>query len=165
VSFLNKLVFLSLLISSSYSYAQSVNKTAVAELEQVIADFSDAIIKKDEAKFTNLFYSKTIPWLGVNTKIPKGDTPSKDGLLYATHLGFIGWIASSTDQMEEKFWDIDIKTDGEIASIYFKYSFHINDYKANWGDEAWDLIKTADGWKIVSVLFSATYNPEPPKEK
>ena len=66
-----------------------------------------------------------------------------------------------TDVMEEKFWDIDIKTDGEIASIYFKYSFHIGDYKYNWGDEAWDLVKTADGWKIVSVIYSTTENPEP----
>ena len=131
------------------------------ELTNLVDEFMAAIKEKDERKFTNLFYSNSVPWLGINPKKRKGDVPSNDGIIYATHLGFIGWIASSQEKIEEKYWDLDIKSDGDIASIYFKYSLHIEDYKMNWGDEAWDLIRTTDGWKIVSVIYSATYNPEP----
>ncbi|MFT5163351.1 MAG: hypothetical protein ACI9FJ_001946, partial [Alteromonadaceae bacterium] len=37
-------------------------------------------------------------------------------------------------------------------------------YKNNWGEEAWQLVKTDDGWKINSVVFSITENQEPRKE-
>ena len=151
----------SLLFLCTSVVASPKSDMVTKQLEQVIKDFGDAIKENDEQKFTNLFYSKNRPWLGVNAKKRKGKLPSQEGLVYASHLGFISWIATSNEQMEEKFWDIDIKTDGEIASIYFKYSFHIGDYKYNWGDEAWDLVKTADGWKIVSVIYSTTENPEP----
>lgn len=156
-------VFLILFLACFHSFlsASERPKNSHEQIVKVVDDFMSAIKNKDEQTFTNLFYSNSVPWLGVDAKKRKGSLPSNDGIIYATHLGFIGWIASSKENIEEKYWDLDIKSDGEIASVYFKYSLHIGEYKMNWGDEAWDLIKTIDGWKIVSVIYSATYNPNP----
>lgn len=142
-------------------YADERREDHHKQLVKVVDDFMTAIIEKDEQAFTTLFYSNSTPWLGVNPQKRKGELPSNDGIIYATHLGFIGWIASSKEKIEEKYWDLDVKSDGDIASVYFKYSLHIGEYKMNWGDEGWNLIRTPEGWKIVSVIYSATYNPEP----
>ncbi|MCG7565349.1 hypothetical protein MHM95_03480 [Pseudoalteromonas sp. CnMc7-15] len=160
-----RLLILLLVCFHSFLYASESPKHSHKQIVKVVDDFMLAIKNKDEQSFTDLFYSNNVPWLGVNPEKRKGNLPSNDGIIYATHLGFIGWIASSEENIEEKYWDLTIKSDGEIASVYFKYSFHIGDYKMNWGDETWDLIKTIDGWKIVSVIYSATYNPNPRSDK
>jgi hypothetical protein len=44
--------------------------------------------------------------------------------------------------------------------VIFDYEFFEGDFKSNWGKEAWLLAKTEKGWKISSVAFSVTLNPE-----
>ena len=55
-----------------------------------------------------------------------------------------------------------IETDGEVAQVWFDYSFMVGSYRANWGKEAWHLVRTDAGWKIASVVWSMETNPEPP---
>jgi hypothetical protein len=135
------------------------------DLMQVVEDFRLALINKDEKSFIDLFYTKTAPWIGIVNAQDKGDLPSNNGEQLGNHLSFIGWIARTPAKIEEKFWDINIQTDGIVASIYFKYSFHNDDYKSNWGSEAWQLVKTKGSWKITALVYSITENPEPAKAK
>lgn len=138
----------------------------VKSVQDVVEAFRTAVIEKDEPAFVELFYQKGIPWIGVQGAKRKGMLPSNSGVYSGSYGGFIGWIVSTEEQLEEKFWDVNIHTDGDIATVHFKYSFHEGDYKSNWGDESWQLIKTAEGWKIVSVTYSIEKNPEPkPKKK
>lgn len=135
------------------------------EVAQVIEAFRTAIIDKDEQKFVDLFYEKGIPWIGVEGAKRSGMLPSQSGIYTSSYRGFISWVVSTEKKAEEKFQDVHIITDGEIASVHFKYSFYEDDYKRNWGDEAWQLVNTADGWKIVSVIYSIEKNPEPQPKK
>ncbi len=151
---------------SSLSFSDEVKEdTSHKEVMQVVEDFRTSIIEKDEAKFVKLFYDKSIPWLGIYSEKRTGKLPSQYGVDHGSYVGFIAWIVAVPDKVEEKFWDIEVATDGEIASVHFKYSFHVSDYKENWGDEAWHLVRTGDGWKINSVIYSVTRNPVPRKEK
>ena len=140
-----------------------------ASIEKVVETFRVSIIKKDKDSFMKLFYSDTIPWIGVTTdksmamvkaknpkarikKIFDADNPKK----------FIEGIVKEKEQDEEKFENVRIDTDGDVAQVWFDYSFNFDGYKANWGKEAWHLVRTEAGWKISSVIWSMEFNPEPP---
>jgi hypothetical protein len=137
--FSGSLISLIMFVSTHSFSADKVN-IPHKEIMEVVESFRVAIIEKDEAKFVNQFYDKSIPWLGVAAEKRKGILPSESGIDHGGHMGFITWVVSSNERMEEKFWDVNIETNGDIASVYFKYSFHIGDYKSNWGDESWHLI-------------------------
>ncbi len=135
------------------------------EIMQIIEDFRISIIEKDEERFLDLFYNGPVPWLGVWSDSSLDDWPDPNDVppkvFSDTHEHFIEGIANSTRDMEETFSDIEIKSDGDIASVYFKYSFLNNGYKTNWGDEEWQLVRTSSGWKINSVIYSVILNTEP----
>ena len=69
-------------------------------------------------------------------------------------LSLIDNVVATPEPREETFSDIRIDTDGEIASVTFDYTFLANGKKTNWGREAWQLIRTEDGWKIFSVIYT-----------
>ncbi|MFS1525422.1 hypothetical protein ACL7TT_15135 [Microbulbifer sp. 2304DJ12-6] len=150
---------------SSVAVANADEKKTRQEISDLIKAFRFSIIEKDEEKFHDLFYDKSIPWISVVADKRTGSLPSQSGVRPGSYVQFISWIVSAEEKVEEKFWDIEILTDSEIASVHFKYSFHVGDYKSNWGDEAWHLLKTGNGWKISSVVYSVTSNPEPMPKK
>jgi hypothetical protein len=59
-----------------------------------------------------------------------------------------------TTRNDEKFDNVRIDTDGEVAQVWFDYVFKRGDYAANWGKEAWQLVRTDAGGKIVSIIWS-----------
>ena len=68
-------------------------------------------------------------------------------------------------RVEETFDNVRIDSDGDVAQVWFDYSFNEAGYKANWGKESWHMVRTGDGWKINSVIWSMEFNPVPPKRE
>lgn len=143
-------------------------ETPVQQVEAVIEAFRTAIIDKDKARFTRLFLPGNVAWQDVTgdanlqrirEKRPEASKVRVDPK--DNYLSFIEGIVSDKDRSEEKFRNVKIDTDGDIASVYFDYSFHSNDRETNHGKEAWHLVRTDDGWKIVSVIWSMNWNPPP----
>ncbi len=151
-----QIIFILLITFSNLTFGTNDNSDT-KKLNHILNEFLTAISNKDEKEFLDLFYDHSVVFVGVNPDKRTGNLPSNNGLMYSTHVGFIGWIVASPKKVEEKVWDVKIETDGNIASIYFSYSFHMDDKKINWGDEQWSLIKVGEHWKIVSVLFTAKY--------
>ena len=143
-----------------------------ATIRQVVETFRVSLIKKDPVTFMKLFYSESIPWIGVTTdnslareKAEKTDPKQPDpAKLYASGnpRKFIEGISKSKNAIEETFENIRIDTDGDVAQVWFDYSFNEGGYKANWGKESWHMVRAADGWKISSVIWSMEFNPAPP---
>ena len=147
--------------------------SARAQVEGVVEAFRTAIIEKDKEKFMQLFLRENTTWITSVTersrdltmarhpgkpRPPKTDVPG-------TPRTFIDFIAADNARDEETFDNIRIDTDGEVAQVWFDYVFKRNDYAANWGKEAWQLVRTDAGWKIVSVIWSTEFNPVPPPPK
>ena len=131
----------------------------IKKIEQVVEAFRTAIIEKDQAKFLKLFVAREVPWIGVLgsevvARMQKDDVPPLPVQLTASHVKFIEGIVKSKGKEEEKFSNVEIDTDGAIASVVFNYSFHIGEIKTNWGREAWQLVKVEGDWKINSVIYS-----------
>ena len=66
---------------------------------------------------------------------------------------FIRAVAGSKDgpAWNERFWDPEVRIDGNIAQLWGKYDFHLGDKFSHCGIDAFQLAKTTAGWKIVQV--------------
>ena len=143
-----------------------------ARIEQVVETFRVSLIKKDTATFMKLFYSETIPWIGVttdksltreNANKPDPKMPDHKKLYAGSNpRKFIENIAKNPSRIEETFENVRIDSDGDVAQVWFDYSFNDNGYKQNWGKESWHMVRTDAGWKISSVIWSMEFNPVPP---
>jgi hypothetical protein len=142
------------------------------KIQAVVETFRTSLINKDPVTFMTLFLKPDIPWIGVMTdqtlarqnaagpdtntrkvaKLFTGDNPND----------FIKWISENKSPIEETFDNVRIDTDGDVAQVWFDYTFKDAGYKQNWGKEAWHLVRTEKGWKISSVIWSSELNPTPP---
>ncbi len=149
--------------------AMAASSGSVAEIHGVIESFRQSIIKKDKALFVSLLAKPDIPWIGVvdGDYISRRTKDFPDYTIVRAPLGgspikFMEYIAGDPSPLEEKFQDIKIDTDGNIATVQFDYSFHADGVKTNWGKEAWQLVNTGSGWKINSVVWSVVMDPKLP---
>jgi hypothetical protein len=169
----NLFLFLALVFITQNSFSQKKENENSVQIKNVISTFMQCLVKKDSVKFYNLFYDKPekVVWCGVfkektQQECLKKDSSKKDNFSGDYKTFYRSISDSGTD--EEKFYNIDIKEDGAIATVIFDYSFWENNIKINWGKESWGLMKIDGEWKITSVIFSyetEKYNPEPKKRK
>ena len=159
-----------LLLFSTFTVQAAPSQSDRAQLEQVVETFRLSLINKDKASFMKLLFSETIPWIGVVKDRSMTMIEDEGGKVNkitpgASPVKFIDSIVSDKVAVEEKFDNVRIDSDGDIAQVYFDYSFNRGDYRSNWGQEAWQLVRTTQGWKINSVIWSMEFNPEKPPKK
>ena len=157
------ILFIASYATHSHAVSKSTINTATKEIRVVVETFRTSIIEKDKAKFLTLFYDDKTPWVGVyesgtikRMREGSGEAVKASRILASNHKQFIEAITKSQAKLEEKFWNINIITDGSIGSVVFDYNFQSNKVIANWGKEAWQLVNTDDGWKINSVIYTIT---------
>ena len=78
---------------------------------------------------------------------------------------FIEGIAKDKEALAETFGNVRIDSDGEVAQVWFDYSFMAGGKRQNWGKESWQMVRTDAGWKIAAVVWSMTFEPDPPEKK
>ena len=134
-----------------------------SEIRAVADAFRQAIIDKDGAAFTSLFLDpSTATWVSVESDARlaaarASDRSAGDKVLVGpdhTPLSFILGIVQSTGRHDETMENLRISTDGEIASVHFEFAYLYDGQAITTGEEAWLLVRTADGWRIVSVVWS-----------
>lgn len=159
-----------LFLVSQLAFSQQNNSNNNNEIKKVLSTFMECLVKKDTIKFYNLFHSDSVTWVGVTQQKSYADELKKDSSakdnFSATYKEF--YRSFYKNEIEEKFYNVQIVEDGYIATVAFDYSFWYKKKKLNWGKESWGLIKTNGEWKITSVIFSTedeTINPEPESKK
>ena len=161
-----------LVITAQFSFAQeNIKLDNKAKLQEVLNSFMRCIGTKDSVKFYSLFHSDPIVWVGVYKDKTQQKRLEKDAsaLNYKTsdYKTWFRSISTGTPK-EEKFYNINMVEDGNIASITFDYSFWADNKKGNWGKESWGLVNINGEWKITSVIFSMENEkifPEPERNK
>jgi alkyl sulfatase BDS1-like metallo-beta-lactamase superfamily hydrolase len=80
--------------------------------------------------------------------------PAHIGRLRAGGYAEFGrFIGSSKGAVEEKFYNVKITQDGNVAWVMFDYEFLVDGKAQNYGVETWQMMKIADDkWKIASVM-------------
>lgn len=170
-----KSIFLTVIIFlSGFNFIHSQNKTDdqqhTVELRKVLDTFMYSLKAKDSTSLYKLFYDGPVTWVGVYKDKTQQKRIEKDpkSLDHKT-ADYKSWFRSTTkgSTKEEKFSNVNIDTDGSIASITFDFSFWAGGKKGLWGKESWGLVKIKNEWKITSVIFSMeqeSISPEPQRE-
>lgn len=165
------LALLLCLLSSAVCARDTVparEEQAKQQIQTVIESFRTAIIDRDKNRFMQLFLHEQPMWQRVMSdeglkrirqKNPEASKVRVDP--ESTYRSFIEGIVASHRSSEETFENVRIETDGDIASVWFDYSFKADGRKTNYGKEAWHLVNTGAGWKIVSVVWSVIPVPAP----
>jgi hypothetical protein len=61
----------------------------------------------------------------------------------------------------ERIWKPEVRVHGSIATVWAPYDFWTDGKFSHCGVDAFDLIKTADGWKIAGGAFTMEAKCEP----
>ena len=134
------------------------NADDLTKIRSVLEEFRQDIIHKDGSAITKLVLNPNVLFHHINDQ-EEVDSARKsnaqfDGIGPSQLDGFVKFLATSKDKLEEKFHNIEIRQDGPLGLVTFNYDFVINDKVSNSGVEHWQLCKIDGQWKILSVAWT-----------
>ena len=162
---MKRYILILFLLLNGFAFAQK--KSNKEQIQQVMKDFFAGIKEKDSAKFYSTFHDVPVTWVGVYKdksyeKIQHQNHKMKP--YFSDSYGEFFKSISGKKTVEEKYDNVKIIEDGNVASINFDYSFWYDNKMLNWGKEIWTMVKVYGNWKITSVIFSmemTEYYPQP----
>lgn len=63
-------------------------------------------------------------------------------------------IGTRLDVLLERMWNPTVLIRGPVAQVWTEYDFHVNGRFSHCGVDSVGLIRTADGWKIASIIYT-----------
>jgi hypothetical protein len=134
------------------------NADDLAKISSVVEEFRQDIIHKDGYALTKLILNPDVLFHHINNQEEVDGTRKQnaqfDGVGPSQLDGFVKFLATSKDKLEEKFYNIEIRQDGVLGLVTFNYDFRVNDKVTNSGVEHWILCKIDGQWKILSVVWT-----------
>ena len=151
-------IALAAILATAPAAATTDTAPAEAAIREVIAQFQQSIVAKDGTRLRSLFLPERQSWYSVASERElqqrRARKPDAARFRASDYDSFARSIEQSKTAEEERFSNIRIHTDGAVASVHFDFVY-LNDGKpTNQGQEAWHLIRTDAGWKIVSLIYS-----------
>ena len=144
----NSLLFLFFLVFGFTAMAQTPTDTSAdtlsqkqKEVIQPIEQLFEGMLKGDSSMIRKAFYKKPILRTIVANK--KTDEQLVD---------FLSTIATPHEKAYiEKILSYDIKIDGNLAQVWTPYKFYVGDTFSHCGVNAFHLMQTEEGWKIIGI--------------
>lgn len=65
--------------------------------------------------------------------------------------GWVNAISASGGNWDEQIYDLDVKVDATMGSIWAPYTFYLNGQISHCGINSIELLQDADGWKITQI--------------
>jgi hypothetical protein len=127
----------------SWTSPNSEEKHVIAAVEQ--------FFKALETRDADLARSILMPE-GVIFSVREED--GEKNIRATTHEQIIESLASSTEKMLERMWDPKVLIHKEIAAVWTQYDFHREGKFSHCGVDAFNLIKTPEGWKISGIFYT-----------
>lgn len=129
------------------------------EIERVMSSFHDAVTSHEGERLAKLFLPDASLWLNVLTneayELTKSKSPATSKVRVSDYHSFAHFVSTTTKSLEPRHTNVMIHTDGTIATVYFDFVFLIDNHEENRGSETWQLVKSPDGWKIASIVYSS----------
>ena len=134
----------------------------VAAITRVTEDFQAALKSKDAVKLSSLMLHSNILWSSpasdqqVATMRRETD-PNFDGVRAGGFNDFVQFIKREKKPVEERFYNVKITQDRDIAWVMFDYEFVLDGAVQNYGVETWQMVKRGGQWKIFAVTWSTNF--------
>ena len=69
--------------------------------------------------------------------------------------GFIEALGRAKESWNERMFAPEVHIDGPLATVWTEYDFHLGDQFSHCGVDAFQMLKTSSGWKIVALSDTA----------
>jgi hypothetical protein len=145
----------------SAAQTQTANDHQAEEtaIEQVMKQYHAAILAHDGATLTGLFLPDANLWLNVLTDSAYAQAQAKSANAQKVRINsyqdFAKLVATTPKSFDPEHSNAVIHTDGTIAAVYFDFVFDVDGKANNRGSETWQLVKTVNGWRIASIVYSS----------
>lgn len=143
---MKKRIILSLFFAVLIHFA-SFSQTEEQQVEQVIRSLFDGM-KSKNADQVAMAFSEDALMQTVIAK-PEGSEVGSNAV-----ADFVKRIATTpeTTTLDEQILEYQIKVDGTMASAWTPYRFYVNGNFSHCGVNSFQLVKKAEGWKIVYII-------------
>lgn len=130
------------------------SQTSEQEVEAVIRALFDGMKQKNAEQVAAAFASDGL--MQTVQQRPEGTTVASNGV-----ADFVKRIASTpeTTTLDERILSYQIHVDGPLAVAWTPYKFYVNDTFSHCGVNSFQLVKLADGWKIVYIIDTRRKEP------
>ena len=139
-----------LIILTFWSPIISQNDFNEAKAKQIIDIFFEGFHEADTLKMQSVI-ADHVTMQSVFTSENEGHIVRTDDM-----NNFIKSVAMrpDTQKWEERLLNYSIQIDGNLAHVWTPYEFWFNDSFSHCGANAFTLVKTNEGWKIIHVIDS-----------
>ncbi|MSR01256.1 MAG: nuclear transport factor 2 family protein [Gemmatimonadetes bacterium] len=72
----------------------------------------------------------------------------------STRDQFLVQIATMATVPIERMWNAEVRVSEGIASIWTQYDFHLGTVWSHCGIDSLQLVKTAAGWQVTSIIYT-----------
>ena len=86
-------------------------------------------------------------------------TGVRDGVPVARVVNVDGWldgVGSSERELDEQLYDLQVHVEGGLASVWTRYDLFVDGEHSHCGVDAFQLVMTADGWRIIEIADTRT---------
>jgi hypothetical protein len=135
------LLFFALSVGARPILAQGDEREVLAVVNQLF----DGMRARDTAKMRSLLHKDArLASPGVRNGVFAVTVMSPDA--------WLGQIAGSTGAvLDERITASEVKVDGALASVWASYSFYIGERFSHCGVDAFHLVRTPEGWRIIDL--------------
>ena len=119
--------------------------------EQSIIDTVERFFSALETRSTDLAH-EVLLHEGVSFSVRSEDGDSQIRSL--PHLQMIDSLSSPGEKMRERMREPKILLHKGIAVLWTRYDFHRGEKYSHCGVDAFNLIKTSQGWKISGIIYT-----------
>ena len=131
----------------------------VTDIRQLMNDYHIAVVNHDGNRLTGLFVPTGSAWFNVLSepayKSAQVKSPNAPKARPSDVASFVKFVNTTKALLDPKHGPVKIQTDGSIASAYFKFRFLVDGKVQNTGSESWQMVKSSDGWRIASIIYSS----------
>jgi cyanophycinase len=107
----------------------------------------DAMRSKDTVNIRKLLH----PDLRIFVPGVQGDAPR---VRVSNVDTFVRSIAASTDRLDERPFDPEVRVDGNLASVWTYYEFRTGTTFSHCGSDAFQLARLSDGWQVIGLSYT-----------
>ncbi len=144
---MKKILTLLLLFAFSQGYAQQNEEAEKKLILEKVNLFFKVLETKDTVLYNTLVYPNAQIW----TIRPQQDTLKVAMRSFSDDM--IRLVAMKT-VIEEKLLSYEIKVHNNIAVVWAPYTLSLSGKFSHCGVDIFTLLKTTEGWKIVSTVYS-----------
>lgn len=81
-------------------------------------------------------------------------TGVRDGVPMARVVPISAWldgVAAATEVLDERLYELEVQVADNLAYVWTEYSLFVGGHFSHCGVDLFDLVRTADGWRIIQV--------------